>query len=462
MSEKKITIQILAAKLAEKSKITVDEAESFLTEWSDAITDGLFTDESVKIKGLGTLKLVDVKERTSIAVGTGHPMVIPAHYKITFTPDKALADSVNAPFEGYASITIGGEDEDDEEEKLEREENPDLIKQIQNDIAEIQRAKPEQLAPVTSYQLPVTGVIEEVEEKIEEIEEKIEKIEEKLEEKIEEIEEEDLSAIFEPIGEKPQEVKVEKTVVEAPVEKERKIALSEPLEDRQIAYMPPKMREEFGDRKKTKKKKTMKEEEFEDDELYDEEEDEEKGSKGTLIIIILLLLLIAGGGFVFRDTIKQKFFADDSGGHGVDTLHAVEEENSGVVDSLRMDSIMHAAIVRDSLEREAAIRDSLEREAMEQTVQKPIVESNVSSSKYRTKKGDHLADIARKRYGHQIFWIYIYQENERIIKDPDHLKPGIVIKLPPKSKYEIDAKDGYSLKKARDMIKYQFGLEVSL
>ncbi|MDR0834792.1 MAG: HU family DNA-binding protein [Candidatus Symbiothrix sp.] len=102
----KITFQTLATRLAEKSGVTAKEAETFLKEWSNTINDGLDKDQSVKIKNLGTLKLQEVSERESIDVATGNRVVIPAHYKVNFIPDNALADLVNEPFALFETTEI--------------------------------------------------------------------------------------------------------------------------------------------------------------------------------------------------------------------------------------------------------------------------------------------------------------------------------------------------------------------
>ena len=56
--------------------------------------------------------------------------------------------------------------------------------------------------------------------------------------------------------------------------------------------------------------------------------------------------------------------------------------------------------------------------------------------------------MARRHYGSAKFWVYIYIENKDEIKDPDNLENGMVIVIPPASKYGIDPSDKESLRNA--------------
>ena len=62
--------------------------------------------------------------------------------------------------------------------------------------------------------------------------------------------------------------------------------------------------------------------------------------------------------------------------------------------------------------------------------------------------GNYLSVMARRHYGNAKFWVYIYLENQDKIRNPDNLEDGMVLVIPPASKYGIDASDPASLKKA--------------
>ena len=60
-----------------------------------------------------------------------------------------------------------------------------------------------------------------------------------------------------------------------------------------------------------------------------------------------------------------------------------------------------------------------------------------------------LSTLADRYYGSPWFWVYIYEENKSIISDPDNVRPGTAVVIPPAEKYGIDASSPASLKKAQ-------------
>ena len=50
---------------------------------------------------------------------------------------------------------------------------------------------------------------------------------------------------------------------------------------------------------------------------------------------------------------------------------------------------------------------------------------------YTVEKGDNLSTIAKRFYGRQD-WKRIYDANRDLLDDPDRIKPGQVLKIPPK------------------------------
>ena len=97
----KITLQELSSRLAERCSMSVADAQNFLSAVLDTIHDGLHEDKFLKIKGLGTFKVIDVKQRKSVDVNTGEEIIIEGREKITFTPDAIMKDLVNKPFSQF-------------------------------------------------------------------------------------------------------------------------------------------------------------------------------------------------------------------------------------------------------------------------------------------------------------------------------------------------------------------------
>lgn len=95
---KKITFPELVELLAQRNAISKRDAEAFLRELITLVTDTLSEGESLRINGLGSFKSQWVEDRASVNVRTGEPYLIPGHYKLSFTPAKAVRDAINEPF----------------------------------------------------------------------------------------------------------------------------------------------------------------------------------------------------------------------------------------------------------------------------------------------------------------------------------------------------------------------------
>ena len=102
----KVSIAELASVLMEKHGLKRTEAELFIRQFVGVINDGLKSDKSVKIKGLGTFKVQAVSARKSVDVNTGEAIVIEGRDKITFTADTVMRDLVNAPFAQFETVIV--------------------------------------------------------------------------------------------------------------------------------------------------------------------------------------------------------------------------------------------------------------------------------------------------------------------------------------------------------------------
>lgn len=104
--KKKLLLQDLAELLAANEEIGKKEADTFVRSFFDIIEQGLLEDKFVKIKGLGTFKLVAVSERESVNVNTGERIQINGHTKVTFTPDTSMKELVNRPFAHFEAVDL--------------------------------------------------------------------------------------------------------------------------------------------------------------------------------------------------------------------------------------------------------------------------------------------------------------------------------------------------------------------
>ena len=102
----RLAIQDLAGLLAEYTGKDKNSSERFLREFIAVVSEGVYTDKLVKVKGLGTFKIIPVEKRESIHVNTGERFVIPEHYKFSFLPDKEPRELVNKPFSFFETTEL--------------------------------------------------------------------------------------------------------------------------------------------------------------------------------------------------------------------------------------------------------------------------------------------------------------------------------------------------------------------
>ena len=123
----KISIQELASVLVERKKMNRRDASLFVSAMFDIVQQRLETDKLVKIKGLGTFKIIDVEDRESVNVNTGERVLIEGHGKITYAPDSLLKELVNKPFSQFETVVLN-EGVDFKEAVVDQpEEAPDVV-----------------------------------------------------------------------------------------------------------------------------------------------------------------------------------------------------------------------------------------------------------------------------------------------------------------------------------------------
>ena len=175
----KLTIQDVARILTEKNGLTQREANQFATEMFGVILQHLQQDEQVKVKGLGTFKIINVEARESVSVRTGERVVIDSHSKVTFTPDATMKELVNRPFsqfetvvlnEGveFSDLNVQDDDADEEEEsRVEPAESASPIEDAQPEVVseeqpesvseeQLESVSEEQPVPETEQPVPET------------------------------------------------------------------------------------------------------------------------------------------------------------------------------------------------------------------------------------------------------------------------------------------------------------------
>lgn len=141
----RFSVAEIAKAVADKHGIALNRAEDFVAECFNVIADGLHADKAVKVRGLGTFKVVDVRERESVNVNTGERVTIESHGKISFTPDPIMRDLVNKPFAKFETVVLNEGVNIDELNKIGGEMNGEETAEeadYEPDQTEIFEAKP--------------------------------------------------------------------------------------------------------------------------------------------------------------------------------------------------------------------------------------------------------------------------------------------------------------------------------
>ena len=132
----KISLQDLASVLVERWHLGKKEASMFVNEMFFVIQKSLDEDKIVKVKGLGTFKIIDVDDRESVDVNTGDRVLIEGHGKITFTPDALMKELVNKPFSQFETVVLNeGVDFNDAAVNQPEETTGDVLDEIEDSSA---------------------------------------------------------------------------------------------------------------------------------------------------------------------------------------------------------------------------------------------------------------------------------------------------------------------------------------
>ena len=94
------------------------------------------------------------------------------------------------------------------------------------------------------------------------------------------------------------------------------------------------------------------------------------------------------------------------------------------------------------MEKDSVLKDSvISASPLAAPEVKPVIET--------IRSGVFLTTLARKYFGHKAFWVYIYEENKDVIKNPNQVPIGTRLTIPSASKYNIDANNRASVEKAK-------------
>ena len=122
----KLSFQNIADTLAKKSGVQKKVADTFSKAFFDTIVEALTAGETIKIKGLGTFKLVEVDDRESVNVSTGKRFVIPGYKKVAFTAEDRVVEVLNERTDNTENEVIGHTDSTDSTDNITNTDSTDL------------------------------------------------------------------------------------------------------------------------------------------------------------------------------------------------------------------------------------------------------------------------------------------------------------------------------------------------
>ena len=480
----KLTIQELATLLSVKSGKDVYETERFIREFITVVSEGLFSDKMVKVKGLGTFKIVLVEDRESIHVNTGERILIPAHYKCSFLPDNELKELVNRPFSIFETTEIGDaasfqdmemaddSDEDDVDSDLESDANEDgedlslpkssvtesringlLDKEMTEELAD-----PEDLPEIHSPEEALTvdkqpnGQIDTVDSPVSD--DSPEEVSEPYNEETIEMEnpkEEDTIEVEDSIN---MDETLSEEIDESP-EADLASEVVDTIPDSQANELTPEIESSSQiDNQDKEKEQTENREEIIRAKLASlsakdpvafvaPEAKPKKRRKHGHTATKTFFYIIVGGLLVTASVALFFYFQSLEVRNAVpimiESVSAIPTETPAPTDSVFDES--------DSI-------PSNEKDSVPEVVSEP--QGTMQTEQVKTKymdtvviqTGDRLTLISLKYYGHKIFWVYLYLANKESIPNPNSVAIGTQIHIPVPETYNIDANDEQSIRKA--------------
>ena len=160
----KLNLYDLCGVLVSKNGLEDKEARRFVQAMFDIIQEGLDEDKVVKVKGLGTFKIIDVDARESINVNTGGRVLIEGHSKLTFTPDSVMKEIVNKPFSQFETVVLNDgvdfPETQEEEVALDIDDTPAATTEEPIQVAQTEPVQQVETEPVREVQTEPVQVVQ--------------------------------------------------------------------------------------------------------------------------------------------------------------------------------------------------------------------------------------------------------------------------------------------------------------
>ena len=372
----KITLHELVDLFARKSQLSQVDAALFAKEFLSLIEEALARDKYVKVKGLGTFKLITVDATEETASNGPETTDSQSHTRVSFIPETGLKDLVNKPFAHFQPVLLKdevhftdlpeGETGVESQEKVIKEEKTGETDAVIESPTEPVTEETDEVLPQTEAASP--------------------------------IEEEPVQAsITEKVISEEEEVK-EKQEDTLP-EKEERIPAADLIPSGKEANVP-----------------------------------------WCMIASILLAGIFIGGIVTWVLTSGRRYIPEQVVEKLMNETQktpapVVVSDSLQVTDTLVVKKDSSLVQKTDTLKTAAKKEEKTpvastpvpKRETLADTVEYQITGNQGS---YTLKPGESLVRVALKFYGNKKLWPYLVKHNKAIIKNPDNVPVGTTIQIP--------------------------------
>ncbi len=396
-----VTLSQIIARLAKITGTSPLTARSFLKVFFATIEKELIAGETVTVKGIGTFRRTD------------DPL---APSPVAFIPDPEVAEEINQPFAMFEAVEL---DDDISEDELSAVEAPAAVEesapevQMQEEIAEEKSEEPIEIVTAETVEEATPPSIEE--------EAPAAQPEASVEETVEDLSED--NSELEPSPALESEPSEPEPVIDPVVEP---VAEPEPVVETYKAPEEPVAPKTYVAPK-----------------AYYEEEEKSPSMPFYVWILLGFAVGLALGYFLgFSIGSRQRAVSSD-----MDILTTIV-----FPDTIASETAL-APVVADepapAVEQEPVAEVPAEPEKVVEKAPEP--EKPVFDTVTRTR---YLATMAREHYGAMEYWVFIYKANESSLGNPDKIRPGTKVEIPPFSRYaQGSPSDPANIERARSMSK---------
>ena len=429
----RITFPELVEQVAQCANTSKRMSELFLKELFATISQSLINGESVKVKGIGSFKLTEVSPRKSVNVNTGEEINIPGHKKLSFAPDKDLAQAVNQPFSHFETVILEDGVTDEQLAQIdayeaETPQAPDAELPTAPEAPAADTEVPPPFVPADTLPEPEFVAIEEATEP------------------------EEAPAIE---AEPEEATAIEAEAEEAPAaEAEAEEAPAAEAE----ADEAPAVEEEAEVPVAAEEMESMVSDELSEDRL-EQEKDKRRITRRSLfegfivgVITTLIVTLFSYRLYLMKypdqadkptqeETLAQAPTAD--------SVATPAETTPAKVDSAQLLAEQKAAEEAQKAEEAKKKEEEAKKKAEAEAEKQQAAPKGVNASQDTVRIGTTLFKLSKKHYGSDKFWVYIYEENKAKYPNPNSIPVGAVLRIPALSKYGATAGDPASFNAAK-------------